>query len=126
MPPSRQVREASHPDVSFISTVGDQVKRLKVLAKNYRKYTRILPRAFELFVAQNVCVPADANLFDLTNNNCNSAHSNITFTYNLIRHALISCRSKETINTLACPRTSVRLLQPPSNVTQDALDTLAS
>jgi len=66
MSASRQVRQASDPDVGFVCRVCYEVKRLEIVAENDGKNTGILPGAFELLVAQDVRVPADTNLFDLT------------------------------------------------------------
>jgi len=75
MSTSRQVCQTSDPDVRFICCVCYQVKWLEIVPENDRKYTGVLPRAVELFIPQHIRVPADANLFDLTDNNYNNKYS---------------------------------------------------
>ena len=71
---SWQVCKPGHPNVGFIGTTGYQVQRLEIVAENYRKNARILPGALQFLVPEDVCVPSDANLFDLTDVNWNRVH----------------------------------------------------
>jgi len=100
---SCQVCQTSDPNVGLVCSICYQIKWLKVVAKNYRKYTGILPRAVKLSVPQNVCVFANSNFFDLIYKNyntvmdqmstCNS-NTSIIVVYVIVEWQLLYCKKQ--------------------------------